>query len=128
MVITTASSYQRGLASMIYKFFDKKTGSRVGVNEELAQEQHKSVIKKPWRKTVYTRFKDNIWAPDSAEMGSLSSRNQGFKYLLCVIDVLTKYAWVKSLTNKKAKTVLYSFVEIVKKSKIMACSRKRILK
>ena len=76
------------------------------------------MIKKPRRKTVYTRFKDNIWAPDSAQMGSLSSRNQGFKYLLCVIDVLTKYAWVKSLTNKKAKTVLYSFVKIVKNLKL----------
>ena len=43
------------------------------------------------------RFKDNIWAADLAEMGSLSSKNQGVKYLLCVTDVFTKYAWVKPL-------------------------------
>ena len=52
--------YQRGFASMVYQCFDKKTGSRVGVNEELAQRLHKPVIKKfKWRK-VYERFKENI--------------------------------------------------------------------
>ena len=39
-------------------------------------------------------------------MGSLSSKNKNVKYLLCVIDVFTKYAWVKLLNNKKGKTVL----------------------
>ena len=38
--------YQRALASMIYKIFDEKTGSEVSVNEELAEELHKPVIKK----------------------------------------------------------------------------------
>ena len=32
--------YQRALASMVYKFFNKKTGSGVGVNEQLAEELH----------------------------------------------------------------------------------------
>ena len=65
--------YQRGLASMIYKFFDR-IESGVSVNEELAQELHKPVIKKLKRR-VYERCKDNIWATDLAEMGSLSSKN-----------------------------------------------------
>ena len=38
------------------------------------------------------------------------------KYLLCVIDVFTKYAWVKRLKNKKGKTVLDAFIEIVNES------------
>ena len=37
--------YQRALASMVYKFFDKKTGSGVSVNGQLAEELHKQVIK-----------------------------------------------------------------------------------
>ena len=37
--------YQRALASMVYKFFDKKTGSGISVNEQLAEELHKPVIK-----------------------------------------------------------------------------------
>ena len=71
--------YQKELARMIYKFFDKKTELGASVNEELAQELHKTAVKKFKRKKVYARFKDNIWAADLAEMKSLSSRNQGVK-------------------------------------------------
>ena len=39
----------------------------------------------------------NIWAADLTEMGSLSSKNKNVKYLLCVIDVFTKYTWAKRL-------------------------------
>ena len=88
---------------MVYRFCNKKTGAGASVNEELAQELHKSVIKTFKRRKVYARFKDNIWAVDLAEMGSLSSKNQGVQYLLHVIDVFTKYARVKPLKDKKIK-------------------------
>ena len=61
--------YHRGFASVIYKFFDKKTGSGASVNADLAEELHKPVIKKFKRRKVYAWFKDNIWAADLAEMG-----------------------------------------------------------
>ena len=108
--------YQRALASMVYKFCDKKTASRVRVNEQLAEELHKPVIKKFKRTKVYARFKDNIWAADLAEMASLSSKNKNVKYLLCVIDIFTKFAWVKPLKDKKGKTVLNAFIKIVNES------------
>ena len=92
--------YQTALASMVYKFFDKNTGSGLSVNEQLAKELHKPVIKKFKRRKVYERFNDNIWTADLAEMGSFSSNNKKVKYLLCVIDVFTKYAWVKPLKDK----------------------------
>ena len=66
---------QRGLAGMMYKFLDKKTGWRATVNEEPAQESHKPVIKKFKRRKVYPRFKDKIWAIDFAKIESLSSKN-----------------------------------------------------
>ena len=50
-------------------------------------------------------------------MGSLSPCNHSIKYLLHVIDVFTKYAWIKPLNNKKARIVLHGFIEIVKESK-----------
>ena len=50
-------------------------------------------------------------------MTSLSSKNRDVKYLLCVIEVFTKYSWVKPLKNKKARTVLNGFIEIVNESK-----------
>ena len=86
---------------MVYKFFDKKTGSGINVTEQIAEELHKPVIKRFERRKVYARFKDNIWAADLAEMGSLSSKNKNVKYLLCVIDVFTKCAWVKPLKDNK---------------------------
>ena len=49
-------------------------------------------------------------------MGSLFSKNKHFKYLLFVIYVFTKYAWVKPLEDKKYKTVLNAFIEIVNES------------
>ena len=79
---------------MVYKFFDKKTGLGISVNEQLAEKLHKPIIKK-FKEEVYAKFKDNIWAADLAEMRSLSSKKKNVKYLLRVIDVFTKYAWVK---------------------------------
>ena len=66
----------------------------------LAQELQKPVITKFKKRKIYVRFRDNIWVADLAEMGSLSSKNWGIKYLLCVIEVFAKYAWVKPLKDK----------------------------
>ena len=52
----------------------------------------------------------------SAVMTSLSFFNRGVKYLLCVIDVFNKYAWVNPLKDKIAKTFLHGFIKIVNKS------------
>ena len=49
-------------------------------------------------------------------MESLSSKNKNVKYLFCVIDVFSKYAWVKPFKDKKIKTVLNAFIEIVNES------------
>ena len=98
---------------MVYEFFDKKTGLRKSVNEQLAEDLHKSVSRKFKRRKVYAKFNDNIWAADLAEMESLSSMNKNVKYSSCAIDVFTKCAWVKPLKDKKGKTVLNAFIEIV---------------
>ena len=62
---TKYDGYQRGLPSMVYKFFDKKSkGSGVNIpsefNEQLAEELHKPIIKNFKKRTVYSRFRDNI--------------------------------------------------------------------
>ena len=90
--------YLRALTSMVYKFFDKKkTGSGASVNEKLAEELHKPLIKNLKQKRVYARFKDNIWAADLAEIRSLSSKNKNFRYLLCVIDAFTKKMFLPNM-------------------------------
>ena len=49
-------------------------------------------------------------------MGLLSSKNKNVKYLLCVINISTKYSWVKPLEYKIGITVLNAFIEIVNES------------
>ena len=97
--------YQRRLASMVYKFFDKMSkGSGISANEpndQLANELHKPIIKKFKKRKVYSSFKDNIWGVDLADMQSLSKYNKGFKYLLCAIDLFSKYAWVIPIKDKE---------------------------
>ena len=82
----------------------------------IAEELHKPVIKKLKRRKVYPRLKDNIWAADLAKMGSFSSENKNVKCLLCVIEVFTKYAWVKPLKDTQNNTILNAFINIVNKS------------
>ena len=84
--------YQRGLASMVYKFFDKKlAGSGVANNKtkqdiQLAKELHKPIIRNFKKRTVYSRFKDNIWGAELADMQLISKFNNGSRFLLCVTD------------------------------------------
>ena len=102
--------YQRGLASMVYKFFDKKSmGSGIVSSSILADELHKPIIKKFEKRKVYSQFKDNIWGVDLADMQSLSRKNKGIKYLLCVIDLYSKYAFVIPLKDKKGISILNAF-------------------
>ena len=84
--------YQRGLARMVYKFFDKKsTSSGIATagpsalarsSAILADELHKPIIRKFNKRKVYSQFKDNVWGVDLADMQSLSRKNEGIKYLL----------------------------------------------
>ena len=100
--------YQRGLASMVYKFFDPKVApfskktmlgkgnakstaepsalarsslERTENNKILAEELHEPVIKNFNKRKVYSQFKDNIWGVDLADTQSLNKKNKGIKYL-----------------------------------------------
>ena len=100
--------YQRGLASMVYKFFESKVASPdkksegsgakhvntklIPQNEQLVEELHKPIIRKFKKRKVYSTFKDNIWGADLADMQLLCKWNKGIRFLLCVIDIFSKYA------------------------------------
>ena len=76
-------------------------GSGIASSSILADELHKTIIKKFEKRKVYSQFKDSIWEVDLADMQSLSKKNKGIKYLLCVIDLYSKYAFVIPLNYKK---------------------------
>ena len=107
---------------MVYKCFDKKTVSSgintdVKLNEKLAEKLHKLIIRIKFKnRTVFSRFKDNIWGADLADMQLISKFNKGFRFLLCVIDIFSKYAWVVSLTDKKGVTITNAFQKILNDS------------
>ena len=89
-------------------------GSGIARNSSLilADELHKPVIKIFNKRKVYSQFKDNIWGVDLADMQSLSRKNKGIKYLLCAIDLYSKYAFVIPLKDKKGISIVNAFNKI----------------
>ena len=104
---------------MVYKFFDKKS-SRSGITNEpnykLADEIHKPIIRKFKKRKMYSSFRDNIWGVDLADMQSLSKYNKGIKYLLCAIDLFSKYAWVIPIKDKKGTCIVNALKKILSDS------------
>ena len=88
--------YQRGLASMVYKFFDKKASGSGIKNEnmsskELAEELHKPIIRRFKKRKVHSSFINNIWGADLADMQLRSKCNRvmGFYYVLLIFSLNT---------------------------------------
>jgi len=57
---------------------------------------------------------DDLWQADLVEMGAFSKSNDGFRYLLTVIDTFSKYAWGEALKSKNANDVSQAIKRIFK--------------
>ena len=122
---------KRGLAAMVYKVFVKKSTSLARSenlalqdksasgeaiknefisNKELAEELHKLIITSFKKKKAQSPFIDNIWVADLADMQLIS--NKGIRFLLCVIHIFSKYAWVIPLKDRKVITITNTFQKI----------------
>ena len=77
--------YQRGLASLVYKFFDKKPQVVVLIMK--------------LNKIIYLQL--------------ISKLNKGTRFLLCVIDIFSKHAWVVPLKDKKRYKYFNAFQKIL---------------
>ena len=86
--------YERGLASMVYKFFDKKSKGR-GIE-----------------------FMPNQLLADLADIQLINKYNKGIRYLLCVIDLFSKYGWVFPIKDRKGVSIINAFEIILDSSKI----------
>ena len=86
------------------------------VTQELAEELHKPIIRKFEKIRVHTPFIDNIWGADLADIDLISKFNKGIRFLLCVIDIFSKYSWVIPLKDKKGIITISSFQKNLKES------------
>ena len=86
----------------------KSSGNGVATkpNYQLPNELYRQIIRKFKKRKVYSSFIDNIWGVDLDDMQSLSKYNKGIRYLLCAIDLFSKYAWVVPLRDKRGITIV----------------------
>ena len=110
---------------MVYKVFDKKSIVSGIVNNEikqilqLAEElQKKAILRNFEKRTIYT----NIYGVDLADLQSLSKYYKRIRYLLFVIDLFNKYAWVIPI---KIKSVLVLLTHFKKYSKNLIENQKK---
>ena len=105
--------YQRGVAAMVYKFFNERSKGSGIENKQLADELHTPIVRNFKRRKVYSSFKDNIWGVDLADTTLISKFNKGIKYLFCVIDLFSRYGLVIGLKNKKGDSIVEGFKKIL---------------
>ena len=72
-------------------------------SNQLASELHKVARSRFEKRTVFAKQVDDTWAADLLDMSPFSRSNKGYKYLLTVIDVYSKYGWIVPLETKTVK-------------------------
>ena len=75
------------------------------------------MLKKLKRRKVYSSFKDNIWDDDLDDMQLTTKFNKSIRFLLCAIDIFSKYTWVIPLKDEKGVTIVKIFQRILNNSK-----------
>ena len=80
---------------MVYKYFNINSK-----NKQSAEELHKPIIRKFEKREVYQSYNDNIQSADLAHM-QVTSKVLIKRFLLCAIDIFSKYAQVVPLNDEK---------------------------
>jgi hypothetical protein len=73
---------------------------------------HKNARKRFKHPQVYSEGMDDLWSADLADVQHLASDNDGVRYLLVVIDVLSKFAWCRPLKNKSGEVVAAALQDV----------------
>ena len=98
------------------KKWEKPSGEE-NWQEKLADELHAPIKRNFTRRRVITNHIDEIWASDVVETQQFSKWNKGYRYLLMVIDVFSKYGWIVPLKDKKGESVAEAFKTIFKEGR-----------
>ena len=84
---------KKKLLQWFINFSDKNT-SGSGIKNGNISNKHNAVIRKLYKRKVQSHFIDKMWGADLAYMQLIRKLNKGFRLLLCVIDIYSKYTWV----------------------------------
>ena len=87
-------------------------------HDQLADELHKPVRKNFQKRRVLVSHIDEIWAADLVDMQKLSRDNKGYKYILAVIDIFSKYGWLFPLKSKRGEEVTIAFKNIFAEGRV----------
>ena len=90
----------------------RKLGLGIEWTDTLTDELHKPMKRKFEKRQVFARNVDDIWAADLVDMQYYSRTNKGFKYILMIIDVFSKYGWAIPLKNKSGAETVRAFTEL----------------
>ena len=101
---------------LVHKIISTKKRMGLGIqwSNELADELHKPIRRKFQKRKVVAKTVDDIWTADLVEMIPLAKYNKGFKYLLMVIDVFSKFGWIVPLKTKTGVAVANAFKGLFK--------------
>ena len=92
------------------------TGSGIQWSNPLANELHKPLRKNFPKRYVFVRNVDDIWGADLVDMKKLANDNDGYKYILMIIDVFSKYGWAVPLKTKSGDVVKSALSSIFTKN------------
>ena len=94
----------------------QRMGWGIQWTNELADELHRPVRHKFQKRKVFAKTIDDIWSADLIEMLPLAKYNKGYKYLLMIIDVFSKYGWIMPVKAKTGAAVSTAFEKVFKTS------------
>ena len=77
---------------------------------------HKRIIKKFKRRYIYSPGIDAIWTSDLILIPKYAKQNKGYKYILTIMDIFSKFAWIRVSRKKDKITITNAFEDIIKKS------------
>ena len=79
----------------------------------LTKELLKPKLKRFPRRVIHPLAVNRIWTADLVDMQKYSRQNKGFKYILVVLDIFSRYAWARALKNKTGASVRNAFQNII---------------
>ena len=116
-IINTKQKLGLGVKKRKTKKRQKPSSEEKNWQKKLADELHKPIKRNFTRRRVIVNHIDEIWCSDLVEMQQFSKWNKGYRYLLMVLDVFSKYSWIIPLKDKKGETVMNAFKTILKEGR-----------